>query len=138
MKIPLDDISFIAARARYFRILDELRADNAIIFYQDETWSNAGDEKRSIWIAEGGSGRLKKSDTKGEIEKMIIYLHTILLNQSFPGKRLTINGIINEMGFHLDSLDIFTCDAEHTMDASRFTKWITETCFKLRKQYGIR
>ncbi|CAF2968883.1 unnamed protein product [Rotaria sp. Silwood2] len=136
MKIPLDDISFIAARARYFRILDELRADNAIIFYQDETWSNAGDEKRSIWIAEGGSGRLKKSDTKGEIEKMIIYLHTILLNQSFPGKRLTINGIINEMGFHLDSLDIFTCDAEHTMDASRFTKWITETCFKLRKQYG--
>ncbi|CAF3239909.1 unnamed protein product [Rotaria sp. Silwood2] len=80
--------SFIAARARYFRILDELRADNAIIFDQDDTGSNADDEKRSIWIAEGGSGRSKACDTKGEIEKMIIYLHTILLNQSFPGKRL--------------------------------------------------
>ena len=45
MKIPLDDISFIATRARYFRILDP---NNALIFYQDETWSNAGDEKRSI------------------------------------------------------------------------------------------
>ena len=137
MKIPLDDISFIAARTRYFRILDELRADNAIIFYQDETWSNAGDKKRSIWISEDGSGRLKKSDTKGEIEMMILYLDTILLSQCFLGKRLAINGVINEMGFHLDSLDIFTCDAEHTMDGSRFIKWITESCFKLRKQYSI-
>jgi hypothetical protein len=63
MKIPLDDISSVAARAKYFRILDELHADNAMIFYQDETWSSAGDEKRSIWIADNGSGRLKKSDT---------------------------------------------------------------------------
>lgn len=83
MKIPLDDISFIAARAKYFRILDELRADDAMIFYQDETWSNAGDEKRSIWIAEDGSGRLKKSDTKGEIKEMIIYLHTNAIKSIF-------------------------------------------------------
>ena len=137
MKIPLDDISFIGAHARYFRILDGLSAEDAIIFYQDGTLSNAGDEKRSIWITEDGSERLKKSDTKGEIEMMIIYLDAILLNQCFPGKRLATNGIINEMGFHLDSLDVFTCDAEHTMDGSRFIKWITETCFKLRKQYGI-
>ena len=72
MKLPLDDISFIAARAKYFRTLDELRADNAIIFYQDETWSNVGDEKTSIWIAEDGTGRLKQSNTKGISRKMII------------------------------------------------------------------
>lgn len=70
MKIPLDDISFIAARAKYFRTLDKLRADNALIFYQDETWTNAGDERRSIWIAGDGSGRLKKSDMKGKIKEM--------------------------------------------------------------------
>jgi hypothetical protein len=63
MKIPLDDISSVAARAKYFRILDKLHADNTMIFYQDETWSSAGDEKRSIWIADNGSGHLKKSDT---------------------------------------------------------------------------
>lgn len=62
----------------------------------------------------------------------------MLLNQSFPGKRLAISGIISEVGFHLDSLDIFICDAEHTMDGARFINWITETCFKLRKRYGIR
>ena len=70
--IPLDDISFVAARAKYFRRLEELREDNAIIFYQDETWSTVGDEKRNIWIAEDGSGRLKKSDSKGEVKEMII------------------------------------------------------------------
>jgi hypothetical protein len=60
-------------------MLDELRTDNAMIFYRDETWSNAGDEKRSIWRAEDGSGRLKKSDTKDEIKEMIILFayHTI-------------------------------------------------------------
>jgi len=88
-------------------------------------------------IAEDGSGHLKKSDTKGEAEEMIVYLHIMILNQSLPGKRLTINRIINELGFHLDSLDIFTCDAQHTMDESHFVEWITKTCFKLRKQYGI-
>lgn len=138
MKMRLDDITFVAARAKYFRKLDQLRADGALIFYQDETWSNAGDERRSIWIAEDGSGRLKKSDTKGKVQKMLVYLHKVLLNQSFPGKRLAINGLINELGFHLASLDIFTCDADHTMDGSHFINWITETCFKLRKQYGIR
>ena len=70
--IPLDDISFVAARAKYFRMLDELREDNAIIFYQDETWSVVGDEKRNIWIANDGSGRLKKSDTKDKINEIII------------------------------------------------------------------
>ena len=60
------------------------------------------------------------------------------MNQSFLGKRLAISGIISEMGFHLDSLNIFTCDSEHTMDGSRFINWITETCFKLREKYGIR
>ena len=43
MKIPIGDISFIAARARYIQNLDELRADNAIIFYQGETRNNAGE-----------------------------------------------------------------------------------------------
>jgi hypothetical protein len=70
VKIPLDDISFIAARAKYFRTLDKLRADKVLIFYQDETWTNAGEERRSIWVVGDGSGRLKKSDMKGKIKEM--------------------------------------------------------------------
>lgn len=84
MKLPLDDIRFVAARAKYFRTLDELRAHNTIIFYQDETWSNVGDEKTSIWIAEDGTRRLKQSDTKGKTREMIIkFTHHFIKSISF-------------------------------------------------------
>ncbi|CAF1502213.1 unnamed protein product [Rotaria sordida] len=72
--IPLDDTSFVAARAKYFRMLDGLRENNAIIFYQDETWSVVGDEKRNIWIADDGSGRLKKSNTKGKTSRICLIM----------------------------------------------------------------
>ena len=59
-KIPvlLDDVSFVAQRESYFRRLNELRKSDAFIYYHDETWLNAGEEKRSIWIDEKGRGRL--------------------------------------------------------------------------------
>lgn len=53
-------------------MLDELREDNAIISDSDETSTILGDEKRSVWIAENGSGRLKKANSKGEIKEMSI------------------------------------------------------------------
>ncbi|CAF4252712.1 unnamed protein product, partial [Rotaria magnacalcarata] len=43
-----DDISFVTAPAKHFRILDERRVDHATIFDQNETWCNAGEERRSI------------------------------------------------------------------------------------------
>ena len=93
--VPLDSTSFIAQRAGYFRRLDNLRNDNAVVYYHDETWCNVGEEKRSIWIDDAGQGRLRKSDGKG--------------------KRLAISAMINEEGFHKDSVDLFVCDVEHSM-----------------------
>lgn len=93
--VPLDATSLIAQRAVYFRRLDKLRNDNAFIYYHDETWCNVGEEKRSIWIDDAGTGRLRKSDGKG--------------------KRLAISAMINEEGFHKESVDLFTCDADHSM-----------------------
>ena len=47
-KIPLDGISFVAQRAYYFRKMNELRLENAKVFFHDETWTNAGDERKSL------------------------------------------------------------------------------------------
>ena len=95
MAVPLDSPSFVAQRASYFRRLDDLRKSGALIYYHDETWCNVGEEKRSIWIDEAGHGRLRKTDGKG--------------------KRLAISAMINEEGFHTDSVDLFTCDVDHNM-----------------------
>ncbi|CAF3071800.1 unnamed protein product [Rotaria sp. Silwood2] len=65
LSIPLDSVSFMAQRTYYFRKLDEFREDNVLMFYHDETWTNAGEEKRSVWIDETGAGRLRKSEGKG-------------------------------------------------------------------------
>lgn len=93
--IPLDSLSFVAQRAVYFRRLDDLRGSGASIYYHDETWCNVGEEKRSIWIDDAGQGQLRKTYGKG--------------------KRLAISAMINEEGFHKDSVDLFTCDVDHDM-----------------------
>ncbi|CAF4809916.1 unnamed protein product, partial [Rotaria sp. Silwood2] len=48
VKIPLDHVSFVAQRAKFYRKIDELRMADALIFYHDESWLNVGEEKRSI------------------------------------------------------------------------------------------
>ena len=42
--VPLNDINFIEARAKFFRKLDELHANSVVMFYHDETWINVGDD----------------------------------------------------------------------------------------------
>ena len=43
--VPLDGLSFIAARARYFTTIEKLRSDGSKIFWYDETWCNHYEEK---------------------------------------------------------------------------------------------
>ena len=93
--IPLDSVSFVAQSAAYFRRLDELREANAHLYYYDETWCNVGEEKRSLWLDEAGEERIRKQDGKG--------------------KRLAISAMINETGFHKETIDIFTSDVDHSM-----------------------
>ena len=47
--VPLDSPSFMAARARYFRALDQLGREGSMIFSHDETWYNKNQEKVFIW-----------------------------------------------------------------------------------------
>jgi hypothetical protein len=116
--IPLDSPSFVAQRAYYFRMLDELRHDQAIIYFHDETWSNVGEEKRSIWLDEHGKGRIRETDGKG--------------------KRLAISAMISEAsgGFHRPSVDVWTCDVDHSMNSERFISWIDKTAEQLRTAHG--
>ena len=65
--VPLDSPSFMAARARYFRALDQLRSEGSTIFWHDETWCNKSEEKAFIWTdGTTGKGRLRESDGKGK------------------------------------------------------------------------
>lgn len=65
VKIPLDNICFVAQRAKFFRKMDELRDGNALVFFHDETWINSSTEKKSIWADNEGNGRIKKYEGKG-------------------------------------------------------------------------
>ncbi|CAF3998146.1 unnamed protein product [Rotaria sp. Silwood2] len=59
IKIPLDSQAFVAARAKYFQALEELREANVHLYYHDGTWLNLREVKRLIWTLEG-KGEIKK------------------------------------------------------------------------------
>ena len=73
-------------------------------------------KKHSVWLNDKGEGRLKKSNGKG--------------------KRLAISAMINEAGFHNESVDIFTCDEEHSMNSTHFTEWVEKSTSYLRFLHG--
>ena len=54
------------------------------------------------------------------------------------GSRLAISTLINDNSFHHPLIDMFKCDQEHSMDSMHFIHWISQTCFKLRKELGRR
>ena len=67
ISIPLDSVSFMTQRAKYFRKVDEIRSNGTFIYYHDETWANNVEEKRASWFGpETGGGRLRNNDTKGK------------------------------------------------------------------------
>jgi len=113
--VLLDGVSFVAHRASYFRRLDELRASGARIYYHDETWLSAGEEKRSIWVDAQGKGRLRKQDGQG--------------------RRIAISAMIGSQGF-VEPIDIWHCDKDHTMNSERFHKWIEYASSRLRINHG--
>ena len=106
--VPLDSLSFMAARARYFATIDELRNNGTKIFWHDETWCNKNEEKRFVWTdGMTGSGRLRNAEGKGNF-----FIIKIFITLSHIGKRVVISALISNSGFHLPSIDIFECDEE--------------------------
>ncbi|CAF2104471.1 unnamed protein product [Rotaria magnacalcarata] len=113
---PLDSVSFVAQRAKYFARLDEVRSNGSLIFYHDETWANSGEEKRVTWFDPNtGSGRLRNNDARGA--------------------RIAISALLGENGFHLASVDIFKCQEEHNMDGDHFLQWMLQTALFLRLEH---
>ncbi|CAF4197206.1 unnamed protein product [Rotaria sordida] len=116
VKIPLDHVSFVAQRAKFYRKIDELRTADALIFYHDESWLNVGEEKKSIWVDDVDRGRIRKSD----------------------GSRIAISAMMNIDGFHLPSIDVFSCSKYHSVNAEYFFNWIEKAAFRLREDNGPR
>ncbi|CAF1141403.1 unnamed protein product [Rotaria sordida] len=113
IKIPLDSQAFVAAKAKYFQALEELREANVHLYYHDETWLNLREVKRLIWTLEG----------KGEIKKW-----------GGRGSRLAVSALINVKGYHIPSVDIWACTEEHNMDSTHFLSWLDSTCATLREE----
>jgi len=66
--VPLDSLFFMAARARYFSKIDELRKNGTVIFWHNETWCNRNEEKTFVWTdRDTGTGRFRDSSGKGTI-----------------------------------------------------------------------
>ncbi|CAF4186308.1 unnamed protein product [Rotaria sordida] len=66
VKVPLDTLTFMAARTRYFASLDELHSTGTKIFWYDETWANQNEEKRFVWTdGMTGKGRMRDRQNKG-------------------------------------------------------------------------
>ncbi|CAF4346270.1 unnamed protein product, partial [Rotaria sordida] len=57
-KVLMDSITFQAQRTIYFRKIDQLRSNNSILYYHDETWLSKNEEKTVVWFDDQGYGRL--------------------------------------------------------------------------------
>ncbi|CAF4982293.1 unnamed protein product [Rotaria sp. Silwood1] len=107
----------MAARARYFSKIDELRNNGTVVFWHDETWCNQNEEKTFVWTdRDTGIGRLRQSSGKGS--------------------RLVISPLMGNAGFHRSSIDIFESTEDNRMDSSHFLAWIDRTASLLRKEFG--
>ena len=45
--------------------------------------------------------------------------------------------MISEAGFHKESVDIFTCDEEHSMNSTHFTQWVEKIASYLHFLHGL-
>jgi hypothetical protein len=52
------------------------------------------------------------------------------------GKRVAISAMIDENGFDYASIDVFECDADHSMNSLHFIGWMEHAAFNLRKKFG--
>ncbi|CAF4194494.1 unnamed protein product [Rotaria sordida] len=117
IKIPLDSQAFVAARAKYFQALEELREANVHLYYHDETWLNLRVVKRLIWTLEG-KGEIKKGGGKNKSSR----------------PRLAVSALISVKGYPVPSVDIWSCTEEHNMDSTHFLSWLDSTCATLRDE----
>ncbi|CAF5026097.1 unnamed protein product [Rotaria sp. Silwood1] len=123
----------MAARARYFSKIDELRNNGTVVFWHDETWCNQNEEKTFVWTdRDTGIGRLRQSSGKGTIS-LSSKLPTIFFS---TGSRLVISALMGNAGFHRSSIDIFESTEDNRMDSSHFLAWIGRTASLLRKEFG--
>jgi hypothetical protein len=54
----------------------------------------------------------------------------------FTGSRLAVSALIDVNGYHIPSVDIWTCTEDHNMDSTHFLMWLDSTCATLREEIG--
>ena len=65
---PFDATSFVVSGGKYFIHLADRRENDVVLFYHDETWLNAGEERRHVWLDGNREGRLRKTEGKGIVD----------------------------------------------------------------------
>ena len=55
---------------------------------------------------------------------------------SFTGSRLAVSALISVKGYHIPSVDIWSCTEDHNMDSAHFISWLDSTCSTLREEIG--
>ncbi|XP_022832284.1 uncharacterized protein LOC111364283 [Spodoptera litura] len=124
----IDRNDIITWRQRYLRSICKFRREGRHIYYQDETWINAGHTVKKTWV--------DKKVTSSR-QAFLDGLTTGLKNISGKGKRLIISHIGSEEGFLEEGLMIFEAkkncaDYHDEMNAICFEEWFAGVLPKLR------
>ncbi|RVE40529.1 hypothetical protein evm_014822 [Chilo suppressalis] len=127
-KSVLIDRQDISWRQRYLRITKQYRREERYIYYQDETWINAGPTTKKT-LSGGGIKSFRQAFLDG--------LTTELKNPTENGKRLIISHIGGEEGFLDDGLLMFeakksTEDYHDEVNAECFEEWFGGILPKLK------
>ncbi|CAF1242007.1 unnamed protein product [Rotaria sordida] len=111
IKTPLESTFFMSQRAKYFRRIDKLREEKALIFYHDETWCYSSEEKTSIWIEEQtGQGRFRRSE--GKVPFLDQYSKSELLELSYayaPEKKYIVDETAKKFDIEILRLPVRHC-----------------------------
>ena len=112
----------VAHRHRYLRAIEEYRAKDFTIYYQDETWCNANHTRQYIWQCENteASELLAHTSWKGGLKV-----------PCGSGQRLIVNDIGSKDGFLANCREVFvgkknTQDYHNEMNGDHFENWWVE------------
>ncbi|RVE41985.1 hypothetical protein evm_013360 [Chilo suppressalis] len=120
--VLIDRQDIISWRQRYLRLITQYRREGRYIYFQDETWINAGHTTKNIWS--GGS-------IKSSRQAFLDGLTTGLKKSTGKGKRLIISHIGGEEGFLDDGFLMFEAKKEVVMDNAPYHSRKIETIPKM-------
>ncbi|GFR22411.1 DDE_3 domain-containing protein [Trichonephila clavata] len=130
--VLLERQDIILWRRNYLRKIRNLRQENALTYYLDETWVNEGHSETRVW---------QDTIIKSSYEASSSNLTVGLTAPKGKGRRLIITHIGSKEGFVRDAADIFigkkSGDYHEEMDGNPFETWFETIMPKLKLQIII-